>query len=320
MPSLDLPLEKLETYLGSSPCPSDIDQYWEEALKELDGLDPQVELIPNPEFKVPFAECFDLSFTGLDGCRIYAKYLRPKNAKEPHPAVLQFHGYTMNSGDWQDKLNYVAAGYSFAAMDCRGQGGKSQDRSIVSGNTFRGHIVRGLEDGPQNLLYRRIFCDTVQLARIIMELDEVDTSRVGTIGGSQGGALSLVCAALEPRIARSVAVHPFLCDYRRVWQMDLAKGAYEEIRTHFRQFDPLHEQEDQVFETLGYIDIQNLVHRIQGKVLMGLSLMDMTCPPSTQFAAYNKITSEKQRLIYPDYGHEVLPKFNDRAYEFMMGL
>ena len=37
---------------------------------------------------------------------------------------------------------------------------------------------------------------------------------------------------------------------------------------------------------------------------MGVGLMDKICPPSTQFAAYNKITSPKSTAIYPDFGHE----------------
>ena len=40
---------------------------------------------------------------------------------------------------------------------------------------------------------------------------------------------------------------------------------------------------------------------------MGVGLMDKICPPSTQFAAYNKITSPKSVLTYPDFGHEHLP-------------
>ena len=100
--------------------------------------------------------------------------------------------------------------------------------------------------------------------------------------------------------------------------MDLAKGADEELRTYFRQFDPLHEREDEIFETLGYIDIQNLVKRMNGKALIALTLMDSTCPPSTHFAAYNKIGSEKESVIYPDFGHEHLPGFQDRVFQFMM--
>ncbi len=319
MPLIDMPLDELKKYNGSSPCPPDMDEYWDRAIVEMKATDPGVELIPS-RFQVPFAECFDLYFTGVRGARIHAKYVRPKNAETKHPAVLQFHGYTGSSGDWNDKLNYAAMGYSVAALDCRGQGGKSEDTGGVKGNTFRGHIIRGLDEGADHLLFRHIFLDTAQLAKIVMEMPEVDENRVGAMGGSQGGALTLACASLEPRIKRLAPVYPFLCDYRRVWEMDLAKDAYEELREYFRHFDPLHEREDEIFMRLGYIDLQNLVKRIRGEVFMNVGLMDTICPPSTQFAAYNKITSVKTMNIYPDYGHEYLPMMGDKTYEFMMGL
>ncbi|HEX2948400.1 MAG TPA: acetylxylan esterase, partial [Armatimonadota bacterium] len=71
---------------------------------------------------------------------------------------------------------------------------------------------------------------------------------------------------------------------------------------------------------LGYIDNQHLASRIRAEILMGVGLMDNVCPPSTQFAAYNKITSKKQLAIYPDFGHEGLPGMNDKIYNFMAGL
>ena len=153
-----------------------------------------------------------------------------------------------------------------------------------------------------------------------MNMPEVDADRVGATGGSQGGALTLACAALEPRIKRAAPVYPFLCDYQRVWEMDLAVGAYEELRTYLRQFDPLHEREAEIFTRLGYIDNQHLAHRIRARVLMAVGLMDTICPPSTQFAAYNKITAPKDLLIYPDYGHEGLPGCNDRNFDFLAEL
>jgi cephalosporin-C deacetylase len=102
--------------------------------------------------------------------------------------------------------------------------------------------------------------------------------------------------------------------------MDLAKGAYEELATYFRQFDPLHERENDIFTRLGYIDNQYLAKRIRAEVLMTIGLMDITCPPSTQFAAYNKIVSTKNLLIYPDFGHEGLPGVNDLIFKFMATL
>lgn len=319
MPLVDMQLEELYRYEGRNPRPADFDEYWEAALAEMRGLDPEVELVPH-EMDAPFAECFDLYFTGVGGARVHAKYLRPVGAAEPHSAVLQFHGYSGHSGEWWDKLGYVARGHSFAALDCRGQGGLSEDVGGVKGNTLHGHIIRGLADGVDKLLFRQIYLDTAQLAGIVMAMPEVDASRVGAFGGSQGGGLTLACAALEPRIARAVPIYPFLCDYRRVWEMDLAVAAYEELRTFFRLFDPRHEREDETFERLGYIDVQFLAPRIRGEVLMAVGLMDTVCPPSTQFAAYNKITSKKSLAIYPDFGHEGLPGINDVVFNFMAGL
>lgn len=102
--------------------------------------------------------------------------------------------------------------------------------------------------------------------------------------------------------------------------MDLANNAYEELRAYFRAADPRHEREHEVFEKLGYIDIQNLTKRIRAEVLMGVGLMDTICPPSTQFAAYNKITSPKRYILYPDYGHEDLRGHRDMVFEFFQGL
>jgi len=151
-------------------------------------------------------------------------------------------------------------------------------------------------------------------------MPDVDAARVGATGISQGGGLTLACAALEPTIRRAAPVYPFLCDYRRVWEIDQAQRAYEELSDYFRHFDPQHEREPQVFEKLGYIDVQHLCPRIRADVLMGLGLMDTVCPPSTQFAAYNKIPSHKDLAVYPDFAHEELPGHADRIFQFMRGL
>jgi cephalosporin-C deacetylase len=321
--TFDLSFDELQTYQGSNPRPADHDAYWDGALAEMYALDPQVTLVP-AQFQAPEAECFHMYFTGVGGARVHAKLLRPKHASEPHPAVLMFHGYSGNAGDWADKLSYVGQGYTVAALDCRGQGGLSEDRSDVVGNTHRGHIIRGLTDAlqgrPEKLLFRQIFLDTAQLARIVMDMPDVDASCVGATGGSQGGALTVACVALEPRIQRAAPIFPFLSDYLRVWKMDQAKDAYEELRTYFRLFDPRHEQEAAVFDRLGYVDIQFLAPRIKAEVMWAIGLMDTICPPSSQFAAYNKITAPKSLVIYPDFGHEELPGVGDKVFEFLMGL
>ncbi|MBN1266739.1 MAG: alpha/beta fold hydrolase [Anaerolineales bacterium] len=321
--TFDLPVEQLVTYQGKNPRPDDFNLYWDKSLDEMHGMDPKAELI-RADFQVPGIECFHLYFTGVGGERVHAKLLRPLNVASPHPAVLLFHGYTGDSGDWFDKLGFAAAGFTVAALDCRGQAGLSEDRGSVAGNTLHGHIIRGLSDAlagaPEKLLFRQIFLDTAQLAAILMEMPEVDANRIGVMGGSQGGALTIACAALEPRIKRAAPMFPFLSDYLRVWEMDQAKDAYTELQEFFRHTDPTHKYETEAFEKLGYIDIQFLAPRVRAEILWGIGLMDTICPPSSQFAVYNKITSPKEMVVYPDFAHETLPGFNDRALRFLMGL
>jgi len=315
----DMPMEQLQSYRGRNPRPDDFDSYWEQAVAGMQALDPQIELTP-ADFQAPFADCFQMYFTGAGGARIHAQLLRPRDAPAPHPAVVMFHGYSMNAGDWSDKLGYVAMGYTVAALDCRGQGGLSEDNESVEGWTLKGHIVRGLTDAPEKLLYRQIFLDAAQLAGIVMKMPDVDEGRVGATGGSQGGALTLACAALEPRIKLAAPIYPFLCDYQRFWELDLDTAAYSELKDYFRRFDPRHERENELFTKLGYIDVQYLAPRIKGEVLMAAGLMDKICPPSTQFAAYNKIEAKKSLAIYPDFGHENLPGHSDTIFEFMQQL
>lgn len=314
--TFDMPFEQLETYRGRNPKPDDFDSYWSDAIAEMIAVDPQVELV-KADFQTSFADCFHMYFTGVKGARIHAKLLRPKQVQSNHLALLMFHGYSGNSGGWLDKLGYVAQGFVVAALDCRGQGGLSEDVGGHTGTTYRGQIIRGLDGDPHNMLFRHIFLDTAQLAGLVMDFPEVDENRVGATGASQGGGLTIACSALEPRIKRAAPVFPFLTDYQRVWEMDQAKDAYTELRNYFRFHDPLHEREEAVFTRLGYIDVQHLADRIRADVLMAVGLMDTVCPPSTQFAAYNKMTCSKSLAIYPDYGHEGLPGNDDRIFQFM---
>ena len=319
MPCVDMSVERLKEYQGRNPRPADFDEFWDASLAEMRAIDPAEDFKPY-DYPSVIADCFELTFTSTKGARIYAKFAKPKKLTGKAPAILIFHGLSGDGGSWRSLLDYVSQGFVVASMDCRGQGGKSQDVGGTLGTTHTTQFVRGLDGDPKDLHYRDVFLDTAMLARIVMGLDYVDETRVGVTGGSQGGALTVVCAALVPSIKLCAPIYPYLSDYKRVWEMDLNKGAYEGLRYYFRHFDPTHAHEDEIFTKLGYIDIQFLAPRIRAKVMMATGLMDTTCPPSTQFAAYNKITSEKQVVLYPDYGHEGLKGHDDLVFRFMAEL
>jgi cephalosporin-C deacetylase len=316
----DLPVEELTSYGGRNPRPDDFDEYWARAVEELDETPQETEITP-ADFESGAANAFDLRFRGVRRADVYAKLLVPRSAVDA-PALLVFHGYGGYSGDWFDLLGWAAEGFVVAAMDVRGQSGRSTDPGGYSGTTFLGHIVRGINDGPDHLFYRHVYLDCLQLSRVVAALPEVDPTRISATGASQGGGLALACAALEPSIARVAVLNSFLCDWLRVWELDLARDAYDGLRLHLQLFDPTHERKDAFFETLGYVDVQHLAPWIKAEVLMGTCLMDTVCPPSTQFAAYNKIASQKTVLLYPDWGHG-LPRprdWSDNVFQFLRGV
>jgi cephalosporin-C deacetylase len=310
---IDMPLEELKVYKGSSPCPADFDAYWNKGLAEVNAIDANVEMRP-ASFQLKGFECFDLFYTSVQNARIHAKVIKPVTS-EKLPISLHFHGYTGRAYDWNEYVAFAAAGFCVAAMDCRGQGGESEDIGGVAGNTLNGHIIRGLSQGNDHLLFRHIFLDTVQLANVMKAMDFTDETRICATGGSQGGALTMACASLVPEVSQLAPMYPFLCDYKRVLELNLPTEAYMELKRYLRMFDPTYKHFEETMNTLAYIDIVNLAKRIKGETLLAVTLDDDTCPPSTVYAAYNNITAKKDIRIYPQHGHEPLPYFMDEVIQ-----
>ncbi|QFK72014.1 acetylxylan esterase [Pradoshia sp. D12] len=310
-------IHQYQNYLGSGIKPANFDEFWDKQLEELERLPLDYEL-ERVEIPSRVADFYNLYFIGVEGARVRCQYVCPKQVNGKIPGMLMFHGYHGDSGDFGDKVSWAAEGFSVLAMDCRGQGGLSENNSKVKGTTMKGLIIRGVEEGPESLYFRSVFLDTVQAARILMSMDEVNEEEIYIQGASQGGALSLVCAALEPRVKKVVAQYPFLSDYRKAFEFNITSSAYEELHYWFRFRDPMHEREDEFFNTLEYIDLQHFAPRIKAEVKWAIALEDDVCYPAQQFAVYNQITSPKEMIIFPEYGHEYLPKLGDRVKGFLL--
>ena len=318
---LNKELEELLKYKGTNVMPDDFDEYWDRALKELDGVEPNT-VYEKSSFQVPGSVCYDIYYDGARNGKVHAKLIKPEKSEGKMPAAIHFHGYGCTSEDWTYYMWLVNMGFVVVAMDVRGQGGgKSVDKNPVSGDTTRGHIIRGIDEpDADNMFYRQVFLDTVQTARVVMNMEDVDKDKVCAFGGSQGGALTIACAALVPEINRIAPGIPFLSDYKKVYDIKATTSAYSEIFDYFAKYDIYHEREDEIFKRLGYIDVHNLAKKVKAKVLFGAALMDGVAPTITQFAVYNNINSEKEIKIYYDYGHETLPQFNNLTAEFFAEL
>ncbi|MGM0209011.1 cephalosporin-C deacetylase [Enterococcus sp. DIV0421] len=306
----------MQTYNGRNEVPLDFDVFWDELL--LDTVLPEYTLLEK-NFGLQSVNCYELRFLSPKGSTVFAKSIFPKQTK-PCPVVFYFHGYQGNSPDWTEGLKYTAEGVGVVFMDVPGQAGQSQEVGNYSGIMVKGQVIRGMLEGPKHLFFTDVYRSIVQLINIVSKFDWVNSKELYTYGASQGGALSLVASALSNQISKTVAFYPFLSDFKRILELGLTTEPYNELFRYFRNSDPFHETEKSVLETLDYIDVKNFAHRITSPVLFVTGLEDDICPPSTQFAIYNRLKTEKFHYILPDYGHEFLHvQADDLVYDFLIG-
>lgn len=306
----DVVTNNWDSYIPNDIKPEDFDEFWKRGREEVDLLDKKYEWIEHTIYS-SVAKGYDMYFSGVNGARIHAQIVKPVVINEKLPVLFQFHGYHVDSGDWTEKIANAAEGIMTVVLDVRGQGGESEDNTVSQGGTIKGHIIRGIEDGPQNLLFRNVFLDVYQLIQIIISMKDVDVNKLFAYGASQGGALALIAAYFEPRIKKVFTLYPFLSIYREAYTLDVSNSAYEELAYWFRFRDPLHTYEKDFFKTLDYIDLQFFAPEVQADIVWGIGLEDRICHPKLQMGVFNKLICKKEMLVFPEYEHEHIPKFAD---------
>ena len=307
----------LSEYLGATAIPEDFESFWKVRMAEADKVSLEYTIAQTKELpSFDTCEYLDLWFKGMDGGRVYAKYIKPV-CLEPIPLVLQFHGYPGASRSWLEQSSFAGMGMAVIAVDCPGQGGRGHDVGAYTGTTVAGHIVAGLDGNPEKMYYVRLYQNVRILCRIVKQLEGVDLERIFVNGASQGGGIGLACAALNSDlINRAAILYPFLSDYRMVWELGADEVAYEGLRYYSRWFDPDGEKQDMWFSKLGYIDSKNFAHMVKCPVLFGTGLEDDVCPPQTQCAVYNNLNCAKKRYLFPGFGHEEIQDFDDLILDF----
>lgn len=306
----------LETYLGTDPCPTGFEAFWSAQLEALSGLDISYEL-KKAEYQLAGRECYDLYFHSFDSSRIHCKVAMPAT-EEKLPVLFYFHGYKASSLEWWHKIFWADRGYCVVAMDVRGQAGDSQDLTSGYGNTSIGHLAAGINGELDDMTFCKVYKDIICLVNLVRGFDFVDSENLVVHGGSQGGALALVAAALFPQVKKAAVMFPFLSDFRGVYNSGVTGTAYEELKYIFRFYDPQHKQEEEYFRKLAYLDVKNFAPMIRAEVLMASGLQDQSCPALSHFAVYNNLACKKQLEIFPDFGHEdFLPGFTDQCSLFL---
>ena len=303
MARADLPLDELVSYRPAVSEPDDFDAFWTRTLDEARAhdLDVRSEEVDTPYRTVAVR---DVTFSGFGGDRIGAWFTVPRGESGPLPAVVEFIGYNGGRDLPGESLRWASAGYAHLLVDTRGQGarwgagGRTADPH-GSGPATPGFMTRGI-DHPDTYFYRRVFTDAVRAVEAVRTLPGVDAGRVAVQGASQGGGITLAVAGLVPDIVAALPDVPFLCHFPRA--LDICdKDPFAELTRYLA----VHRARvDDVLHTLSYFDAVNFAKRGRAPSLFSVALMDLICPPSTVYAAYNHYTAAKEIEVYRYNDHE----------------
>lgn len=305
MTQFDLPLSELQVYLPTREEPTDFDAFWAQTLAEARQypLDARFERVDNG---LTLVETYDVTYNGFGGQPIKGWLILPTQRSGALPCVVEFIGYGGGRGHALDWLTFANAGYAHFVMDTRGQGsnwrpGDTPDVEIEPGNGHApGFMTRGVLH-PRTYYYRRVFTDAVRAIEAARSHEAVDASRIAVTGGSQGGAITLAAAGLQPDVAAAMPDVPFLCHIRVATEITDA-DPYQEIVRYCKTH---REKVDRVFETISYFDCVNFAARAQAPSLFSVGLRDDICPPRTVYAAFNHYGgAAKDIRIYRYNNHE----------------
>ncbi|MBA4386562.1 MAG: acetylxylan esterase [Verrucomicrobia bacterium] len=304
MALFDMPHDKLEEYKPALTAQKDFERFWSMTLKETESYPISAEFVKLEDPFYKLVEAYDVTFNGYDGQPVKGWFIVPAGSKSRLPCVVSFIGYGGGRSFPVDHMWPLVGGYAHFVMDTRGQGGSwspgHTSDEAAAGPSVPGFMTRGIES-RENYYYRRVFADGVRAVEAACSNPRVDARRIAVTGGSQGGGITIAVAGLVKHRAKlAMADVPFLCHFRRGVTL-IDSDPYGEITRFLKTH---RDQKDKVFKTLSYFDGMNFAPRITARCLFSVALMDMVCPPSTVYAAYNHLKAKKEIRVYDFNNHE----------------
>jgi len=279
--------------------------FWAEVKRELADVPMNIEIEPVEPALDAIVPTWRVTLGGLGGVRFRCLLSLPAGAdrRTPMPAVVTTPGYgggTAHTSWWG--LCYDQ-GFALLTVYPRGQGESTELWQVPAGRT---KLTLGLED-PREQYYRAGYADCLRAIDYLCTRPEIDPERIGLLGLSQGGGLTLATAALDDRVRAAVAHEPFLCNYPVALET-ATTGPYLELTSFFAEHPEMRERG---LDTLAWFDPLNLAQLIDCPTFVSIGLADTTCPPETIRPVYEAIAAYKGLLEIPGAGHGWFHAYRD---------
>ena len=293
--------------------PKDFDNFWNIALAELAKVPIDAKMTLIPEKCTEKVNVYHVNIQNFKvGTRLYGILCVPKKEGK-YPALLQVPGAGVRaySGD----IANAEKGIITFQIGIHGIP-VNMDPSVyldLGSGILNGYFNYNLDDRDR-FIYKRVYLGCVRANDFLTSLPQFDGVNLAVTGGSQGGALSIVTAALDNRVKNLGAFYPALCDV--TGYLNGRAGGWPH---YFDKTNIDYNNTKEKLKTLGYYDVVNFAKRIKVPGFYSWGYNDETCPPTSMYSAYNSISAPKELFLALETGHWTFPEQNEKMTNWLVG-
>lgn len=289
----------------TAELPDDFLEFWNKNLEDASRVPLEPVLTHMPEKSTYHSDVFHVSFRNITG-HVYGILTKPKKAGK-YPAILAVPGAGIRPySERNTNLDVITLQIGIHGIPVN-----LYDSPIyqnLAAGALANYNTNNMED-KDRYYYKRVYIGCVRAVDFIYALDDFDGKRIGVLGGSQGGALSIVTAALDERIQYLVSYYPALSDL--TGYLHGRAGGWPHLFTNSFTNQPAK------IATSAYYDVVNFARKIQVPGMYSFGFNDNVCPPTSVYSAVNVIPGDKYISLYKDAAHWMYPEQRTEGDQWM---
>lgn len=284
--------------------PEDFDSFWTSAKDELSKVPLNARRTLIPELSTAIVDVYHVSLLNVGRARVFGMLALPKAAGK-YPAILSVPGAGVHK--IRPMIELAEKGAITLAIGIHGIP-LTLDPDVyaaLANGALNGYWAYNL-DSRDRYYYRRVYLGCVRANDYLVSLPEWNGRDLAVTGGSQGGALSIVTAGLDPRVKALAASYPALSDM--AGYTEGRAGGWPHV---FRAAGEGSHRTPEKLATAAYYDVVNFARRLKAPGMYSWGYNDQTCPPTSMYAAYTVIRAPKQLVLALETGHGRVPEQTD---------
>ncbi|TCC96425.1 acetylxylan esterase [Pedobacter psychroterrae] len=293
--------------------PQDFNQFWQNARQSLSRIPMDVRKELLTAYSTDKVDVYQVSFQNINQSRIYGILSVPKKEGK-YPAALKVPGAGVRG--YRGDVSLASEGVITLEIGIHGVP-VIQDPEIyknLGSGALNGYPSINL-DNRDNYYYKRVYLGCIRALDFLVAHHAYDGKNLAVYGGSQGGALSIVTAALDQRVKYLAVNYPALCDV--TGYLHNRAGGWPHL---FAGNNMANNNKPDKLLTCQYYDVVNFAKQLRVPGFYSWGFNDETCPPTSMYAAYNSISSPKELAIYKETGHNTVPEQRDKMTSWILSM